>query len=100
MKKIPENAAIFVVDESFGMDRVLAIKQDAQDAMDGGRPLVFDLKGCTEIDSYALGFLVNTRNKAQERGLTVHLLEPSDPVRKLLKITRLEDRFEVVDGSR
>ena len=52
------------------------------------KALAFDLTGVRLISSDLLGIMAST----QCRGIEVHLFNPSDDIREMLKITRL-DRF-------
>ena len=59
----------------------------------GVRHLRVDVSGLTFIDSYALGALVSARNSAAAAGVTLTLVDPSQPVRKAIQVTGLADVF-------
>ncbi len=63
----------------------------------GDRPggvLVIDLSATDKLDSAGLGTLVMLQLRAAERRHTVRLVDPSEEIRFLLLMTRLEERFE------
>ncbi|MFC3385161.1 STAS domain-containing protein [Couchioplanes azureus] len=59
----------------------------------GCRHLQVDVSRLTFIDSYALGALVSARNSAAAEGVTLTLVNPSQPVRKAIQVTGLADVF-------
>ncbi|MFI7601924.1 STAS domain-containing protein [Actinoplanes sp. NPDC049681] len=59
----------------------------------GCRYLHVDVSRLTFIDSYALGALVSARNSAAAAGVTLTLVDPSQPVRKAIQVTGLADVF-------
>ncbi len=59
-----------------------------------GGVLTIDLSCAAKLDSAGLGTLVMLQLRASERRHTVRLREPSEEVRFLLLMTRLEERFE------
>jgi anti-sigma B factor antagonist len=57
--------------------------------------LVIDLSGVTFIDSSGIGALVRIRNIALEFDKQLALRSPSERVSKILKITALDQVFEI-----
>lgn len=55
------------------------------------KTLAFDLTGVRLIPSGLLGILAST----QRQGVEVHLFNPSDDIREVLEITRLDKFFHV-----
>ncbi|HTI52195.1 MAG TPA: STAS domain-containing protein [Planctomycetaceae bacterium] len=55
------------------------------------RVLAFDLSGVRYVPSGMLGLLASLRQK----GIEVHLYNPSSDVREVLEITRLEALFQI-----
>jgi anti-sigma B factor antagonist len=55
--------------------------------------LALDLSGVAFIDSTGLGVLIGTRNDCLERGISLELRAPSEPVGRLLAITGLSSAF-------
>jgi anti-anti-sigma factor len=54
-----------------------------------------DMRDVVFMDSSGLQALVSLNNRARERDLDVTLLQPSEPVKRLLALTGLESQFEV-----
>ena len=67
------------------LDRLHAAGDDA--------PLVIDCSGTRAVDSAGLGVLVLIQRRAAEVRLPVRLRGPSEELRFLLVMTRLDDRF-------
>jgi len=64
---------------------------------DGVRVLMIDLRDLTFIDSTGLRALWHSRERAQGIGCELVLRSPSEAVRHLLTVTKLEKVFAVVD---
>ena len=60
----------------------------------GERQIVIDLSEVTHMDSGSVGTLVAVHLHTLKRGGTIKLLNPSERVRRVLHITRLEAIFE------
>ncbi|MFI5280401.1 MAG: STAS domain-containing protein [Gemmatimonadales bacterium] len=63
----------------------------------GGR-LIVDLSGTERLDSAGLGTLVMLQMRAADQRCCVVLCGPSEEIRFLLLMTRLEDRF-IIEAS-
>lgn len=61
----------------------------------GVRHLIVNLHGIDYLDSTALGALVGTMRRAREQGGELHLVNPSNRVRRLFEITRLTSAFSI-----
>ena len=77
------------------LDRADAVRDSLAGAAAGEklRYLRVDVSEVTFIDSYALGALVSARNTAASKGVTLTLANPSQPVRKAIQVTGLNDVF-------
>lgn len=64
---------------------------------DGLRAVILDLRELSFIDSTGLRALWFARERAQDCGCELVLRSPSEAVRHLLKVTKLEKVFAVVD---
>jgi anti-sigma B factor antagonist len=62
----------------------------------GERQLLLDLSRVTHMDSGSVGTLVAVHLHALKRGGSLKLLNPSDRVVRVLRMTRLESIFDVV----
>lgn len=60
---------------------------------EGASRIVLDLSGLTFIDSSGLGELLRLNEIATERGQDFEIVDPSDPVLKVLEITGLLGHF-------
>jgi anti-anti-sigma factor len=59
--------------------------------------LVFDLQSVTECDSYGLKMLIDFHRRENADKKQLILYRPSDNLRELFKITRLDDVFVIQD---
>jgi anti-anti-sigma factor len=64
---------------------------------DGLRVLLVDLRDLSFIDSTGLRALWHSRERAQDRGCELVLRSPSEAVKHLLKVTKLEKVFATVE---
>jgi anti-anti-sigma factor len=62
-------------------------------AAQSGLPVVLDVSDVTFIDSTALGALLRANDELASDGPGMVLVCPGGPVRRLLMLTRLEDRL-------
>lgn len=67
-------------------DEIVALIQQNQCEV-----LAFDLTGVTLIPSGLLGLLASTRN----HGVEVHLYNPSDDIRDVLEVTKLDQVMQI-----
>ncbi len=58
--------------------------------------LVLDLSGLTLLDTGGLATLIEARNQADERGVTVLLVNPSEHVREALETSGTAGLFSIV----
>ena len=63
----------------------------------GYTKLCFNLRLLTYIHSAALGYLIRTKNRAEERGGDLVLVQPSKFVSKTLYILGLDELFKLFD---
>jgi anti-sigma B factor antagonist len=77
------------------LDRADAVRDSLAEASASGacRYLNVDVSEVAFIDSYALGALVSARNTAASNGVQLTLTDPSQPVRKAIQVTGLNDVF-------
>ncbi len=84
---------------SLGVESRALFRRKALEALDeaiaagSGVPLVIDCSGTRAVDSAGLGVLVLIQRRAAEVRLPVRLRGPSEELRFLLVMTRLDDRF-------
>jgi anti-sigma B factor antagonist len=76
--------------------KLVEIVSDA--IMDGARTFVIDLSEVRYISSSGIGLLITMLTKMRNVGGEVYLTEPSEHVKKLLIITKLNNIFTVFDS--
>ncbi len=59
-------------------------------------PVIVDLLGVTFIDSTALGVLIGTRERAEQRGTGLRLVVEEARIIKIFEITGLTELFSIV----
>jgi anti-anti-sigma factor len=57
--------------------------------------LVFDLQNVTECDSYGIKTLIDFHRRADAAGKRLLFYRPSENLRELFKITKLDEVFEI-----
>ena len=63
---------------------------------DGPALLVIDLSGLDFMDSTGLRLLISADTRAREAGRRMVLVQGNDMVRRVLRLTRLDERLEIV----
>jgi anti-sigma B factor antagonist len=61
--------------------------------------VLLDLKAVTDIDAHGLGALVSSLTTLERHGGQLALIAPSDRIRRLLAITRLDTVFAIYDSE-
>ena len=96
------NGTLVVAPAHLGARNRIAFYEEALEAMAAiagsgieSPSLVVDMSQTTGIDSMGLSTLVLLQLRAAERKMSVTLRGPSEEVRFLLLMTRLEDRFNI-----
>src|SRR4051812_11528166 len=64
---------------------------------DGPALLVIDLSGLDFMDSTGLRLLIAADSRAREAGRRLGLVQGNDMVRRVLRLTRLDERLEIVE---
>lgn len=88
---------------SLGLETRALFRRKALEALErllaagDAAPLVIDCSGTRAVDSAGLGVLVLIQRRAAEARLPVRLRCPSEELRFLLVMTRLDDRF-ILEG--
>jgi anti-sigma B factor antagonist len=71
-----------------------------RDQVRQGRLVVlFDMTAVTDIDAHGLGALVSSLTTLERQGGQMALVAPSDRIRRLLAITRLDSVFAIYDSE-
>jgi len=66
----------------------------------GKRQFVLKMKDVSYVDSCGLGELVTVYTSVTNSAGTVKLLKPSEKVRALLKLTKLDSVFDILEDER
>ncbi|MFN2517447.1 MAG: STAS domain-containing protein [Jatrophihabitantaceae bacterium] len=82
-----------------GSDKLRTTGVTAIQAHDG-QPLKVDLSAVTFLDSTGLGALIHLRNTTNDEPGALQLIDPSEPVRRVLELTRLNDVFAISERDR
>lgn len=65
----------------------------------GGRRIVLELGGVAFLDSTGLRALWAARQRAQSAGSRLLLAAPSEPVMRVLRVTKLDKVFQIVEDA-
>ena len=73
------------------------IRTEADTEMEKNRPerMILDLTETEFMDSSGLGLILGRMRKAEERGIRFQLLNPSDQVMKILRLSGVEKQIDV-----
>jgi anti-sigma B factor antagonist len=66
---------------------------------EGRKLIVIDLRGLEFMDSSGLRALLAADTRARERGNRVVIIRGDDRIQRVLRITRLDERLEIVDDA-
>jgi len=91
-------AAAFAIEGELTIYRAAELKPVLLEAATGETPAV-DLSQVTEFDSAGLQLLLVAAREAQGRDKPLQLLAPSAPVREVLAMLDMVDRFTIVEGA-
>ena len=80
---------------------VPSLRAIVRDQVRQGRLVVLlDMTGVTDIDAHGLGALVSSLTTLERHGGQMALIAPSDRIRQLLAITRLDTVFAIYESER
>ena len=85
-----------LIGEDTGIDIVEIINNNIQNKI---RLCIIDISGLRYINSSGIGVLITILTKFRNTGGEVCLLKPSESVKKLLIITKLNAIFNIVDSK-
>jgi anti-sigma B factor antagonist len=66
---------------------------------EGRKLIVIDLRGLEFMDSSGLRALLAADTRSRERGARLVLVRGDDRIQRVLRITRLDERLEIVDDA-
>lgn len=95
--KIKRKGDVLVVDirGKVGISETPILKQTLQELYDEDKNIIVNLANILYIDSSCLGALITVRKELEKKGRRLRLAEPSDIVRDVLSLTKLDSFFEV-----
>lgn len=98
-KKDPKIHFLFMEGDLIGDDAGPRLAELVNDSVEEGiKILVIDLEKVRYISSSGLGLLITLLTKMKNAGGELHLTAPSEHVKKLLIITKLNGIFKVHDS--
>ena len=102
IRHAPPGAYVLVTPERLDAGNRGELRRQALDLIDragasSAGAVTVDLSATRELDASGLGILVLVQKRAREQGMTTRLRAASEPVRRLLVLTRLDYLFELVD---
>ncbi len=80
-----------------GINETPQLKQALEELYGENKSLVVNLANIQYIDSSCLGALITVRKELEKKSLHLRLAEPSDIVRDVLSLTKLDSFFEVAE---
>ena len=92
-----ETAAIVTLRGELDIATEIEATTDLQQAMDGADVLIADLRELSFLDSTGVRVLLAADLTARERGLRFGVVRGDGMVARLLEVTRIDQRFPVVD---
>jgi anti-anti-sigma factor len=60
--------------------------------------VILDLAQVTTVDAHGLGVMLELRQQMLERGIRFELMNVSEPMSRVLEITRLDSVFQITSG--
>ena len=92
-----EDAAIVALTGDLDIASETQAMADLEAALDGSGVLVADLRGLDFLDSTGVRVLIATDMRAKENGTRFGVVRGDGMVARLLEVTRIDQRFPVVD---
>jgi anti-anti-sigma factor len=76
------------------------LRTEVRRLADDAAPFMIDLTDCDFIDSLGIGVLVGAARRARDAGREFCVVAPTDPVARLLHLSRIDEIIEVRAGGR
>lgn len=97
---ISEKTTLITVSGIFDKDTTPPVRQETLKHLEKGTVnFIFDLSLVTHVDSSGLGLLVGTLARCKERDGLCIILDPSQEVRKAIRITKLSQILTTVNTT-
>jgi anti-sigma B factor antagonist len=68
------------------------------DSLGNRSAMVLDLARVTTVDAHGLGVMLELRERANAKGIRFQLMNISNPLSRVLEITRLDTVFQITSG--
>ena len=72
--------------------------RDVMQTLPASSSVILDLSHVTLMDAHGLGVMLQLREQAQASGMDFELMNVSEPLREILRVTRLDSVFHVTRG--
>jgi stage II sporulation protein AA (anti-sigma F factor antagonist) len=91
-----EQVCVLTVTGDLSAETAAHVRKTVEESIDQRQIVnfVFDLEGCSFLDSEGLSTILWVRRRADELFGQIKLVNLDDNVKKILEITRLDHRFE------
>jgi anti-sigma B factor antagonist len=66
---------------------------------DGADTIVLDLRALKFVDSTGLRLILSAHARARRRGRRLRIVQGSDAVKRIFRLTGMRDRLDIVDAS-
>ena len=103
-KQLEEQMVLFEIQGEMDVFSSPAVKQKIAEAVEeGDHYVIIDLRRVSYMDSTGLGVLISGLKRTREHGGNICLLAPHHRVRKILKVTGLENvlcPYETLEEAR
>lgn len=100
VREVGENAAVITLSGEMDIYSSPRLLEEIFTLADGGRPfIVLDLSTLDYLDSTGIGAISAGRKKVRDAGGNIRLVSPSSLVTKVLRLTELEQTFQVFEGA-
>ena len=101
IREIKSNMLVLrIIGDLIGEDSGIQLIDPAKEAIEHGILLcVIDISKLRYINSSGIGVLITILTKFRNKGGEVYLMQPSESVKKLLIITKLNSIFQVVESE-
>lgn len=92
---VNEKEYILKIDGEIDLNTVQDLEVALQESVDSEKDVVIDMSDVKFIDSTGIGLLVSTHKKLSKNEKTITIKNARENVRKVFKITCLEDTFNM-----
>ena len=96
-----KNLIVTIEGDLIGENKGIELVEVVNDALNSGiRFALIDIEKVRYINSSGIGVLITILTKIRNKGGELYLIKPSEHVKKLLIITKLQAIFNIVDSKK